>query len=173
MASSSKLDVNRMATVIDKEVAVAAMAQGLAPAGAVPPLMLSTLGAPIKPSMLIGGPTLPGHHQRASALIKPMAPTPEADAFARAEITKRLKVGGFHDSPGDTHPIFAVPDHSKPYLGESDWTMHMPQVPQNMRVPTSSESYQAFNQGSTPAKMAMINSQSASNGRSNLTRGRA
>ena len=135
-----KLDRHGMNTVIDQEVALAAAAQGLAPAGAAPPLMVGMLAKKQHQELYIGAPTMPGVHRRASALKTELAPNPQADAFSQAEIKRRMKLGGFycHERMSDGKTCFdmmqikAISGDHTPVLGESTWEYELPQVPMNM-----------------------------------------
>lgn len=137
-----QLQPNTMGTVIDKEVAIASQSQGLAPAGAVPPIMLSTLG-PAKTNMFVGAPVMPNRHQRASPALS-ISPEEQA-VYDRSkkisqQVTKEMiKVGGFHDSPGATYPLYAIPEGPKAYLGDVQWKMHLPHVPKSMKQSPSQE----------------------------------
>ncbi len=114
----------RAETVLDREVALAAKAQGLAPAvpasAQIPrlPPLLKTVG-------------VPSHAARASPLLKEMPPTPAADAFAKAETARRVKQGGFVGVDSGS-AIFAIPEQPMAYLGDDKWTVQKAQVPQDM-----------------------------------------
>jgi len=120
----------QIGTVIDKEVAVAAIAQGLAPAGAMPPIMLSTLGRPAeKSSLFVGAPVMLNHHARAAAPTPPRQPNPDAVAYSLAEKERLLKVGGFYATQNSTLPLHAVPEGATAWLGDEEWKLKRPQLP--------------------------------------------
>jgi hypothetical protein len=139
--SSQQINLERhgMVTVLDKEVALASAAQGLAPAGAMPPLMVGMLAPKLTGEMYVGAPVMPGNHARASAVRTKVQQTPEADAFAKQEIHRRMQLGGFYDhgrmhgkNQFDMMQIAAISGDHMPHLGESAWAIHDPQVPTSM-----------------------------------------
>lgn len=117
-------------TVIDKEVALASIAQGLAPAGAAPPLMLSTLERTAPDSngsgLYIGAPL----SRRRGAPIPEARPlNQQSIASSRAEVERLVSTGGFVSAQNSTLPIAAVPEGPAPWLGQQHWQMMAPQLP--------------------------------------------
>jgi hypothetical protein len=120
-------------TVYDREVALAAQAQGNAPAAAAPPLLVKAL-EPIKNSILVGAPVPDDHHARAPAPQVEARKFPEADAFATAEIARRVKAGGFYDTGANgMQQIAAIKGEPFAYLGSDKWSLYAPQVPPGLR----------------------------------------
>lgn len=134
MFSNSK--VNRptgvQETVIDKAVAEAASRQALAPSAAAPPLVAKSLST-VQPRMLIGAPQKTGVHMRAPAPVLESKSYPEADAFAHAETERRLRLGGFYSVPHGTMSLYPIKEfRHTPHLGDAQWKMQMPVVPESM-----------------------------------------
>lgn len=103
-------------TVIDKEVARAANLQGLAPAGAAPPLMVQAL-KPVNAKILVGASAPPGHHARTPTPSLVAKEYPEANQFARAEVARRLRVGGFYDTEFGKTQLSIVPPREPQIIG--------------------------------------------------------
>jgi len=119
------LEHQGMGTVIDREVALAAAAQGMAPAGAMPPIMVGMLTRRDVPQsfMTVGAPVRSG-----GPIRKELPPTPKSDAFSNAEMARRMKVGGFVGAqrmPNATErfdfmQIAAIPSGPANYLGQDN-----------------------------------------------------
>ena len=131
----STVQLRQTGTVIDKEVALASIAQGLAPAGAAPPLMLSTLERTAPDSngsgLYIGAPL----SRRRGAAIPEARPLNEKSiASSRAEVARLVSTGGFVSAQNDTMPINAVPEGPMPWLGQKHWAMAAPQLPAHVEA---------------------------------------
>lgn len=155
----SAFPLRQMGTVIDKEVAIASIAQGLAPAGAAPPLMLSTLerkapgssgsgmyvGAPLKSRSASGAPLRAAREESATA-----------KAFSSAEVKRRVTVGGFAGVQGSTLPLAAMPEGPLPWLGQQRWAELKPQLPAH--VAARQETLRPYDiQAPAAAKLAAAN----------------
>lgn len=125
-------------TVVEQAVKEASARQELAPSAAAPPLVVKSLNGASK-RMLIGAPRNPGVHMRAPPPVLETKQYPEADAFAHAQTERKLRVGGFYDVPHGTETIFPIKQfRHMPYLGDAQWKMLMPQVPQSLRPSSNS-----------------------------------